>query len=451
MTLAGIVVRSLRHRALSTALSALAVALGVALVVAVETVRAGALARFKGAAGAWSLVVGPKGSPLQAVLFSLFHMDKPDGKLPESRLLALQADGRVEVAVPLCLGDAYRGFRIVGTEAALFGREVRPGLALSPREGRLFEPFRAASRNFEAVVGSTAARAAGLGIGSKFVAVHGLDGGGVGHEHDEAPWTVVGVLPPTGTPSDRVIFIHREAFYAIEGHGGTPREPAGDGHDGHDDHGHGEPDAHGDHEAHGDGGAEGDRAGAPPPGDGAGREVSSILVRVRNPIFLLMLQKELQDSADATPAMPLVEVGRLFEIVGNADRLLVAVSALVALVAALGILVSMTNALHERRREIALWRALGAPRRVVAGLIVAEAAAVGVLGGVAGLVLGHAVAAGAGAWMAERLGVAPDALAFQPAEIGYAAAAAALCALAGLLPAVRAYRSEPAEGLAPTS
>ena len=410
MTLPGVVLRALRHRPLATALSALSVALGVGLTVGIDSLRREARSHFEGVATGVDLVVGPKGSPLQIVLFAVFQVDEAPGTLPESVYRALREDPRVAAALPWIVGDSVRGFRIVGTSPEAFGFEARSGAVVRCVDGRPFAAFDAARPAWEAVLGATVAAETGLRTGDSFVATHGLASREADPGHEEAPWKVVGVLEPTGTSFDRVVLIHYEAFYAMEGHDATAGKA-----------------------------------------DAAGRQVSAVLVRTHNPVFTLQLFHEIRAGDEAQPARPLEEVRRLFDIVGSADRLLLAVSVLVVVVAAVGILVSMTNSLGERRRELALVRALGAPRRVVAGLLVAEASAVGALGAAGGILAGHALVAAGAARLTEWSGVRIGAAALTPQDLWFAGGAVLLCAAAGILPAWRAYRVDVAAGLAPSA
>ncbi len=410
MTPRTLVLRSLRHRRLATALSALSVALGVGLVVGIGTLRREARSHFQNAAVSFDLVVGPKASPLQIVLYTVFQMDEAPGTIPVSAYERLRADPRVKVALPWVVGDSYREFRIVGTSEAFFGQEVRGGVPVACASGVPFRPFDPARREWEAVLGSTVAAETGLRAHDTFSAVHGLDSKGTGTEHEEAPWRVVGVLAPTGTPVDRAIWIHWEAFFAMERHDPT--------------------------------------AGR---GAGAERRISAVVLKAANPAFANLLFFELRSSEDLQPARPFVEVRRLFDIVGNADRLLLAVAALVVVVAALGILVSMASGMRERRRDLAMMRALGAPRRLLAALMVAEAGTVGLFGAAGGWLLGHGIVAAGASVLTEWSGVRVRTLAFAPEEILVVAGAVGLCALAGLLPAVMAYRADVATGLAPES
>lgn len=410
MTLGALVLRSLRHRRLATALSALSVALGVGLVLGIDTLRREARDHFQNAAVSWDLVVGPKASPLQIVLYTVFQMDEAPGTIPVSAYERLRKDPRVRTALPWVVGDSYRGFRIVGTSGDLFGQEVRSGAVVRCESGTAFRPFDSANPAWEAVLGSTVAAETGLRVGEEFHATHGLDAGRPGEEHEEAPWKVAGILAPTGTPVDRAVWIPWESFFAMEGH-----DPA---------------------------------AGR---GEGAERRISAVVLRAANPALANLLFFELRGSPDLQPARPFVEVRRLFDLVGNADRLLLAVAALVVVVAAIGILVSMTSGMRERRRDLAMMRALGAPRRTLAALMVAEAGTVGLFGAAGGLLLGHGIVAAGASALSGWSGVRIRTLSFAPEEILVLAGAVGLCALAGVLPAVLAYRADVASGLAPES
>lgn len=397
MTHEGFVWRSLRHRRTATFLSALAVALGVALVVAVDGLRREARGHFEVAAGSWDLVVGPKGDPMRLVLNTVFHVGESTGTLPESAWTALRADPRVERAVPYAVGDSFEGFRVVGTTVEILGGPLRVG------KGAPFAPFDPAKPRWQAILGSTVAEATGLGVGGTFVASHGVDRPIEGSEHEEAPWQVAGILERTGTPVDRIVLIPLEAFWAMEGHDAAAGRKE--------------------------------------------RQVSAVLLKTGNAVFKRLLYGEIRASADAQPADPILEVRNLFDLVGNADRLLIAVAALVVAVAALGILVSMVNTMNERRRDLALMRALGARRRVVAGLLVGEAALVGALGAGLGLALGHGIIAAGASQIGQWSGVRIRPFVFAPEEVLIFGGAVLLCALAGLVPAVMAYRSDVATGI----
>lgn len=428
--------KGLRQRRLATALTAFSTALGVGLVVAVGAVRSGARTAFDDAARGYDVVLsGPKTTALSATMNALFHVDKPVDTMPVEAWLDARKDPRVLHAVPIAVGDVYRGFRVVGTRADLFdaipdadGRPLRARVAPG---GRLF----ADDGGFEAVVGAYAAARTGLAVGASFTVTHGLEDGG--HAHDEQ-WKVVGVLEPTGTPNDRAVFITLSSFFHVKGHD-RPKAP-------------GAPDDH-DHD-HDEGGMH--EGGAAPDDERArllGDEVwalSTVVVRLKSPAFRFQFAGDWNRRRDCSAAVPSQEIRRLFEIVQGVDGLLRAVGATVLLVAVLSVLASLWNAVQGRRREIALLRALGARRAHVFAVVVLEAVLVCALGGVAGVAFGHVGVAAAAPWLLAEVGIR-IATGFLPAAVygGIAGGLLLLGLVAGALPAWRAYRVPVARHLHP--
>jgi putative ABC transport system permease protein len=409
MHLGTVVWRNLSRRGLSTTLTASSVALGVAVVVAVLALHARGREAFRQSAFGCDLVVGGKGSAVQLVLNSLFHLDRSPGNLAWDRYRELAAHRGVAWAVPIAVGDSYRGFRVVGTTDRFFADfRPRPDRPFEI-EGRVFrfDPARlertmageAADGPFEAVVGASAARRAGLGLGARFQVAHGVEG--EGEEHGET-WTVVGVLRPTGTPHDRAIFINLDSFYATEGHEARP-------------------------------------------------EISAALVKAKSEGTAYQLEHDLNRRPDVVAAAPGRVVGELLELVGKVDVLLLAVAALVVVVAAVSILVSLYASMAERRRSIAILRALGAPRAAIFRLMILESVTLCVLGGAGGILLGHLLSAAAGRALAAWAGVEMAAFGLLPEELGVLGGVLVLGVLAGMLPAWAAYRMEVTEGLSPTS
>jgi putative ABC transport system permease protein len=245
-----------------------------------------------------------------------------------------------------------------------------------------------------------------LGRGDVFQVSHGTEGGG--EEHEEQ-WTVVGVLRPTGTPNDRAIFIPIDSFYRVEGHGGEATEK---------------------------------------------RELTAIGVRLRVPELLLAWRDEFRRThKDAQVILPLDQVRKLKVLVGDRDRAFRAMSWLAIAVALLGILVSLYTATLARRREIAILRALGARPGHVFSVIVLEALLLCLLGGAAGLLIGHVGAPAAAPHLLSMLGidsygVVVDA-GLRPFDLQILVSLAVLGLLAGLLPAWRGLRTPVARNLLP--
>ena len=229
-----------------------------------------------------------------------------------------------------------------------------------------------------------------------------------GDAHEDAPTRVVGVLAPTGTPIDRAIYIPAGAFYAIAGHQAQEESAFG-----------GTRDPHG---------------------------VSAVMAYVTSGVYHLRARYDWNDRLDVQAAWPVMEVRKLFGVVGNIDAALRIIAALVVVVALVGVLVALSNTMGARQREFAVLRALGARRRTILALVVGESAAISLFGGILGLGL-----AALGAWLAAsrvraETGVSLTAMPGL-SDLWFLLAVTAVGALAGLVPAWRAYRTEAARAL----
>lgn len=386
----------LRARPLTTLLTVLLVALGLATVVVVTLVTRQAEARLVRDAAGVDLVVGAKGSPLQLVLAGVWHLDVPPGNVPLESLAALRANRLVASAIPLSLGDSFRGFRIVGTEP---GYLALHGATLA--RGRVFEA------PMQAVVGARVAAEAGLGPGARFVGTHGLAPGGP--EHGDAPYEVVGVLAPTGGVVDRLVLTPLESIWLT--HEGEPSDEA-------------------------------ERRILE-----AEREITLVLVRYASPIAAATLPRAINASERLQAASPAFESARLLRLVGVGVDGLRAFGALVLAIAALSVFVALFQALSDRRRELALMRLLGASPARLFGLLLAEGLALTAIGVVLGLAIGHGAVEAAGRWLALRGEWTLTGLDFDTIEWAYAAGALALGGVAALVPAWLAARTPLAAAL----
>jgi putative ABC transport system permease protein len=403
VTVLGLAWRGVLRRPLSTALTAFGVALGTALSLGVLALGDATRQSFRAPAAGYDVILGPThGSALQAVLFTLYHVDQAAGTVPWSVYEEAKADPRVAVAVPYAVGDTFRGWRVVGTSPDLFHvledgdrRPLAEGVT-----GRLFHPGA-----FEAVVGSLAGRSAQLAVGDTFTVTHGESAGGTEHaEH----WTVVGVLRPSGTPQDRGIFISIESFFDVEGHTDVKE------------------------------------------GQGAIKALSSVGIRLKSAATRLQYFSEYRkDRTDVQPAMPSDEVRKLMNLVEPLETVFRLTALLVIVVAGVGILVGLYNTIQGRRREIAVLRALGARPAHVFAVIVLESLLICLLGGVAGLVLGHGGVALASPTILERFGVRA-AVHPGPLDLAILGGLAVLGLVVGLLPAWRGLRTPVAASLHPT-
>lgn len=399
MSIWRIVLKSLRQHALSTAVTSVSIALAGGLLMAVWSVKEQAQATFTQVDGGFDAVIGARSSKLQLVLNAVFHLEASPANIEWRDVEEIQKHPGVELAVPIAMGDNFRGYRIVGTSLDLFTRsEYVPGRRLTPEPpGRLFDP-----NLREAVVGSFAARKLGLTYGSKFHPYHGLNFSE--EEEHEEEYVVVGVLKPSNTPADKVLWIPLSGVQHMTGHAA---EKATD--------------------------------------------VSAVLVKLRSVMAGPSMDQFYNKRGNRlTFAWPMgATMAELFNKISWFDRVLALVAVLVALVAAGSVLASIYNSMNERRRQIAILRALGARRGTIAWTVVLEAVAIALIGSLISYVLYAVILFTAGTVIRAQTGVVLDPLAWHPVLALAPLGLIALSALAGIIPAWKAYRTDVAANLVP--
>ena len=455
MNLLTIAWKSIRQRAVGSSLTALSVALGVTLMVAVLVISGVVERMFNQTATGYDLVVGPKGSPLQLVLNTIYHVSVPVENLPYLYYKQLKQNRKIEHAIPCAMGDVTQegNFRIVGIIPEFFELEYMPDKFFRTN-GRFL------ARPFEAVIGSVVARQNGWKIGDEFAPVHGISAGESAHVHDEK-FKIVGVLAPTGTPNDKVVYIHLEGFYQIAGHEKPAEEAAARakqfaaaaGESLEPEHAPGKPGAAEEPDA-----AHAEEAGHDHDHDHAGhqhhalsdaqKEVTSILVRTKHPNLARMLQTEINEGPYAQATNPIQQISWLMRnVLGNIRDVMIAMTSLIIVVSGVGIFVSIYNSMSDRRREIAIMRALGARRSTVFSIILAESVLLCVGGGVLGMLLGHGLALVSAPIVEGRSGILINPFAFEPLELVLIPVLILLAALVGVIPGIRAYRTDVARTL----
>ena len=389
----------LREKPLATLLNIVLLGLGVGTIIALALTLSQAEQSMDRDAAGVDLVIGAKGSPLQLVLSTVFQIDIPTGNISIAEAADIISKPAVKRAIPLALGDSYKTFRIVGTDAAyleLYGATLH--------EGRMWDA------PMEAVVGAEVARIAGLATGRSFAGSHGLTDGGGGHAGH--PYTVVGVLKPTGSVIDRVILTSLASVWRVHEHAATPAT-------GNKSHADNDKD-HADHED--------------------GKEVTAYLVQYATPLAAASFPRAVNANSSLQAAAPAMETARLFNLLGVGITALKGFAAIMMLCAALGIFVGLMNALDERRADLALLRLLGASRATVFLTIVAQGFALGLAGVILGVLIGHAGAEWMGAALAKNHRIALTGFTLVREEFWVVGSALGLAVLAGLFPAWRAYR-----------
>jgi putative ABC transport system permease protein len=366
--------------------------------------------RFEEEGQSFDVVVGAKGSPLQLVLSALYFMDVPTGNIKLADYEALKKHEDVEAAFPICLGDTYHGYRIVGTIPNLFDYtwtnastdEVHKPFRMA--QGRVFD------KAFEAVVGSAVARSEALRIGDQFTGAHGFIQlpEGLADEHKEFPYTVVGILEPSGSPNDRAIFCAMDSVWNVHGH--------------HDEEG----------------------------SKDASSEVTAVLISLGTPGLRFQFVEYVNDNLNAMATIPINQIANLYmNVLGTAKSVLLVVGYLVVVISAISILIGLYLSILQRKRDLAIMRALGASAFEIVGSVLIEAFLVTVLGVVTGWILGNGVSWGIGLYLRQRYGLGISVFGVPTSEEFAAFATVALVGLiAGVLPAWQAYRTDVARDLA---
>ncbi|MDA9776935.1 ABC transporter permease [Rubripirellula sp.] len=458
MNLIQIAWRNFCHRSLSSILTTLSLALGVGLVVLVLSIYGVINEAFtRNASVGYNLVVGPKGSPLQLTLNSVFYLSQPIENLPYTEYMEFlseaersemvdrfggdeelkQRGGRYApfigdgFVIPLALGDYFGEFRVVGT-TPLFFEKLRHGPTLEQTftfsSGRAFQDFSEEHSYFEAVVGSRVAKEMNVGVGDQFFPTHGDP---TGHGHDLG-FTIVGVMDPTGTPNDRAAFVNLEGFYLMDGHAKPIEETTADDSEKtpqeklspdlepkvakRDDY----------------------RLLSIPE-----REVTSLLVRTGNIMFAPSMQNAINEGIRSQAAAPVGEINKLMGlIVGPLKNAMLMITLITCVVAAVGILVSIYNSMNDRKRDIAVMRALGARRSTVTTIIIYESLLVATIGAIVGWILAHAGITAYSGTIEDQTGVQVGFFTTSGNEVWILPLVILLALIAALLPAWSAYRTD---------
>lgn len=427
MTDLTIIRRSLVARLFSTITTIVTVAVAVALMIVLVTMQDAGRKAFKHGSGDMHLIVSADPGPLVAVLNGIFYANPPQRPIPWAKYEQVAGEFPYEYAVPTQLGDSYRGQPVLATTREFF-EQFKPdaGRPWQLAEGRIF------AAPFEIVLGAGAARQTGLAVGQTVHLSHGASSSKQreaadehhANEHGEFDYTVVGVMKPTGGSHDRALFTDLDSAWTIHAHDRRMRS---------DPHATTTPDDL----------TEADKL------------ITGILLRLPTregstaPAALPQVFYKLRSDPQITVASPSDQIQKLFVIVGSLNQIFIAMAFVVMISSGIGIMLALYNSMEQRRRQIAVLRVLGASRGRIFGLIVTESAFLGVLGAVAGVGLSIVAMRVVAAAMRMRLGLVIEPNLIPEWTLAIGLATVALAAVAGVLPAVMAYRTSVAKNLRP--
>jgi len=404
--------KNIRHNPLGTLLSVTLFALGIGLMVFLFLVQKQLDDNFKKNLAGIDLVVGAKGSPLQLILSSMYHIDAPTGNitLGAARPYMNPKHPFIETAIPLSMGDSYRQYRIVGTTQD-FIHLYDAGLA----EGKIWQ------YNMEATIGANVARELGMKIGDTFSSSHGFsDDEHAAHDHTE--FKVVGILAPSGSVIDQLILTTTQSFWLVHEHAATDEE--------HHDH------AHHDH----------NHAPTTPPNlldEPEEKEITSLLLQFKGRNFqALNLGRNINQKTDMQAASPAIEINRLHSLMGTGEQVLRMLAIVIIFVSGLSIFISLFSSLRERQYELSLMRVMGAGRSKLFALIILEGLLLAIIGYLIGLFLGHFAMQIMATTMEDAYKYSFSAWEFLPIEWWLLIGALLIGFIASVLPAIRAARMD---------
>ncbi len=366
------------------------------------------------------LVVGAKGSPLQMILCSMYHIDNPTGNIPIKNAAPLLREPHplIKQAVPLSLGDSYKSYRIVGTNHEILGL-----YGATVAEGDLWK------NDFEVTLGHTVAQESGLKLGDKFVSSHGFaDDADLAHDH--AAFVVKGILAPTGSVIDQLILTNTASIWLVHEHHGEENEGAATHEEDHHHHDHGEDHIHDNSNA--------DLLAHPE------QEITSVLIRYRNKTNFQALNfgRNINENTEMQAASPAIEINRLYSMIGLGTDAIRNLAILIAIVSALSIFISLYKGLRERRYELALMRVMGAHRSGLFALVILEGLILAGIGFAVGSLVSHLGMNWAAGFLKQDFRYSFTGWKWLHEEWYILGASLVLGLIASLLPAIQAARTD---------
>ena len=393
--------RYISKRPLQYVMTIIVVAISISLTTAVLLISASLKNGVIYASMPFDMIVGAKGSPIQLIFNTIFLQDVPIGNIDHSLYEQFERDERVSRVIPFAFGDNYRGYKIVGSSSDLF--TLRPSInedcIFTLREGNFFND------NYQAVIGSEAAKSLGLKTGDSFKAAHGLFHNALSDEDDEhdKSYKVVGVLKPMRRPYDMGIFTTIETIWQM--------------HADHDDY---------------EGAYKGD--------------ITALMVTPVDYVGLMQMYQETNSGSETQAAFPGQTLGGVFNIMGNAQDILYLISYMVVIIGFLTIIITLHWSVLNRKRDHATLRAIGANKSVIFSLILIESFLVMSVSGIAGLIIGHGIAYGIGFYV-RTISYVYAAVKFDIKEIFILTAYTFAGVAVSIIPALSVYKQDTASNL----
>ena len=400
-----LVYKSLLNRRGTAALTLASIAVSVALLSVVDRVRTDAQTSFANTISGTDLIIGARSGDLNLLLYSVFRIGNPTNNIAWNSYEEIRSRPEVDWSIPISLGDAHRGYRVLGTDLGYFEHyRFADQRSLNFAEGA---PFATPT---DAVIGAEVAEQFGYAIGQQIVVSHGLTETSF-VIHDENPFTVTGILARTGTPVDRTVHITLSGMDLIHSDGGA-------------------------------GGMSTSTAGYEP------EAITAVFIGLKSKISIFTLQRYINEfpSEPLSAVIPGVALQQLWGLIGVAEYALFGVSAMVVLAGVLGLLATLLVSLNERRREMSVLRSVGARPGHIFALLLSEAAVLAFSGALTGLLIVQLSILASRNYVLSEFGMQLS-IGLRAFDLYVLAGILSIAILVSMIPAWRAYRNSLADGL----
>ncbi|WP_192889480.1 ABC transporter permease [Vibrio bathopelagicus] len=406
--------KSVLNRKATAILTILTVAVSVILLLGVERVRTEAKSSFANTISGTDLIVGGRSGQVNLLLYSVFRIGNATNNIDWKSYQEFSQHKAVKWAIPISLGDSHKGFRVMGTNHSYF-ENYRYG----SKQPLTFQQGKEFNQLFDVVIGADVAKKLDYKIGDHIILAHGISDVAFSR-HDNLPFTIVGILAPTGTPVDKTVHVSLEAIEAI--HVGW-ESGANLGHT---------PDAE-----------------TLKSYDFQPKQITAMMVGLNSKIQTFALQREINNyrQEPLSAIMPGIALHELWGMMAVAEQALLIVSGFVVIAGLLGMLSSLLTSLQERRREMAILRAMGARPRHVFGLLISEASALTFLGITLGVAVLFALIAVVAPIVQQSYGINISISAITPHEWKLLMLVQVAGIIIGFIPAFRAYRQSLSDGM----
>lgn len=417
MILLQLAFKSLRNRAFATTLTILSIALSVALLLSVERAKRAAQEGFTQTISKTDLIVGARSGPLQLILYTVFNMGNATHNISFETYQDLKKHPAISWTIPYSLGDGHRGFRVVGTTADFFDHyhfrgDQKPEL----EKGQVFAGL------WDVVIGAEVARKLNYKIGDAVVIAHGVTKGEGIQKHDDKPFRIVGIMRSTGTPLDRAVYITLQGMEALHidwKDGAAPRN---------DQRVNAQDLKFEDIKIH---------------------SITAFFVGATSRIDTLRLQRTINEYKEEPllAIIPGVTLSELWNGLSYVEGVLKIISWMVVVVGFMAMLIALTTTLNERRREMAILRAVGANSTQIISLLIFESFVLIAAGIVGGVVLSSGLILGLRPWIESSFGLYLSGSIFTSTELLYLVITLVGGVLIGFFPAYRAMQLSLKDGL----